>query len=55
MIEALSSKNSFKSLSQKFKRTGLNYASLALIYHLAFSKQKNGNKYDAMKILKDLL
>jgi hypothetical protein len=41
-------------LVDEFKNININYSSLAFIYHLSFSKQKNGTKQDAIKILESL-
>jgi hypothetical protein len=41
-------------LVNDFEKNDINYSPLAFIYHLTFSKQKNGNKQSAIKILKSL-
>lgn len=54
IITSLNDKNKFMKLVDEFKNININYSSLAFIYHLSFSKQKNGTKRDAIKILESL-
>ena len=55
MIKSLDSKRKFFKWLDEMKKDKYFYdCSLPLIYHLALSKQQNGNKQDAIKILRDL-
>lgn len=54
IINVLNDKNKFMDLVNDFEKNDINYSPLAFIYHLTFSKQKNGNKQSAIKILKSL-
>jgi hypothetical protein len=38
----------------EFEQKDINYAPLAFLYHLTFSKQKNGTKNTALNILNNL-
>lgn len=52
ILSKMVSKNIFKKFINKIKSFGYNYIALMFLYHLSFSKQKNGRKSDAVKILK---
>lgn len=52
--KALDNKKQLRKIADDFKRLKVNYSPLAFLYHLTFSKQKNGNKQDAIEILKEI-
>ena len=56
LIKSLNNKNDFFRWLEKIQKEdpGFNDTAMPFIYHLAFSKQQNGNKQDAIKILKDI-
>ena len=55
MIDSLDDKEKFMELYERLGDKGYINSTLGLLYHLAFSKQKNGSKQDAKKILQNLL
>lgn len=50
----LQNKNIYFNLVDEFEKKDINYAPLAFLYHLTFSKQKNGTKNTALNILNNL-
>lgn len=52
--QSLKNKNIFFNLVDEFEKRDINYAPLAFLYHLTFSKQKNGTKATALNILNNL-
>lgn len=52
--DSLDDKMLFFDLVDKFEKKNINFAPLAFVYHLTFSKQKNGNKQTILDILNNL-
>lgn len=52
--QSLKNKNMFLKLVDEFEKRDINYSPLAFLYHLSFSKQKNGTIKTALNILNNL-